>query len=108
MLLVTFLTCNNQYLAVALITIGQSVSDLAFTGGYLLTYLDMAPQYAGLLTGISNTIGSVAGVIVPTLVGIITPDVSIHYIRNELTNTMAYGTRRFNAAFTRALQKFLS
>jgi len=24
-----------------------------------------------------------------------------------LTNSMAYGTRRFNAAFTRALQKFL-
>lgn len=74
MLLVTVLTCRDQYLAVALIVIGQSVSDLAFTGGYLVTYLDLAPQYAGLLTGISNTIGSVAGVISPTLVGLLTPN----------------------------------
>ncbi|KAJ9582423.1 hypothetical protein L9F63_003221 [Diploptera punctata] len=74
MLLVTVLTCRDQYLAVALIALGQTVSDLAFTGGYLPTYLDMAPQYAGLLIGISNTIASLAGVISPTLVGIITPD----------------------------------
>ncbi|PSN33540.1 putative transporter slc-17.2 [Blattella germanica] len=61
MLVITALTCRDQYVAVAFITLGQAISDLAFTGGYLLSYLDLAPQYAGLLTGISNTIGSFAG-----------------------------------------------
>ena len=37
-----------------------------------------------------------------------TLDIILRSLTNELTNSMAYGTQRFNAAFTRALEYSLS
>lgn len=38
--------------------------------------IDLAPNYAGTLTAFANGIGSLAGVVGPTLAGYLTPDVS--------------------------------
>lgn len=73
---ITLLDCHNKYAAVGLIVVMAMCSDIGFTGSYLLSYLDLAPRYAGLLTGLSNMIGAVPGVISPTITGIITKHVS--------------------------------
>lgn len=100
---ITALHCKDKYAAVALIVICSMFGDLGFTGSYLLSYLDLAPQYAGLLTGMSNMIGSVPGIVSSTITGYITSNVSNliiflsyighpHYIRANLIklNTAIY------------------
>ncbi|XP_026463451.1 uncharacterized transporter slc-17.2-like isoform X2 [Ctenocephalides felis] len=74
-LCIALLSCEQKYLAVFLIMLTAMFTDIAFTGSYLLSYLELAPRFAGLLTGISNTIGSMPGVITNTLVGYITTNV---------------------------------
>lgn len=69
---ITALHCKDKYAAVALIVICSMFGDLGFTGSYLLSYLDLAPQYAGLLTGMSNMIGSIPGIVSSTITGYIT------------------------------------
>lgn len=79
-LAITALQCKDKYVAVALIVVCSMFGDLGFTGSYLLSYLDLAPQYAGLLTGMSNMIGSIPGIISPTITGYITKNVSFIFI----------------------------
>lgn len=44
----------------------------AFTvSGFCVNHLDIAPQFAGILFGISNTIGSIPGIVSPLLTGFI-------------------------------------
>lgn len=38
--------------------------------------MDLAPNFSGTLTGITNGIGSVTGIIVPWVIGVLTPNVS--------------------------------
>nr|CAD7413354.1 unnamed protein product [Timema cristinae] len=74
LLFLTMLTCQQQYLAVSLITLSLVVADIAFTSGYACSFLELAPPYVGFLTGINNVFGSLAGVLSPTLVGLVTPN----------------------------------
>jgi len=39
-------------------------------GGYFANYLDLTRNYAGMLTGVGNTVASCAGVVVPQLISI--------------------------------------
>lgn len=48
----------------------------AFYAGMKLTPLDMSPNYAGTLMAITNGIGAITGVVSPSLVGLMTPNVS--------------------------------
>lgn len=41
-------------------------------GGYLLSIFELAPRYAGIVTGISNTLGVLPGFICPAVVGYLT------------------------------------
>nr|AKN21526.1 slc17a-3 [Schmidtea mediterranea] len=42
------------------------------SAGYNVNHIDLAPQYAGVLYGITNSIATVAGIIGPSVVGVLT------------------------------------
>ncbi|XP_078456801.1 sialin-like [Lampetra planeri] len=65
-----FVGCNHL-LAVSFLTL--SVAFGAFTtAGCGINQLDIAPQYAGVLLGISNTFNNLPGFLAPTLTGYLT------------------------------------
>ncbi|CAD5113020.1 DgyrCDS2222 [Dimorphilus gyrociliatus] len=70
---VAFTDCRSYFLAIALLTLGVTLSGSHYSG-FLVNHMDIAPKYAGTLFGISNMIGSISGFVAPTLVGIITKD----------------------------------
>ena len=75
----SFLDCTQTALAVSLLTVAVSTSGCVFSG-YLVNHMDIAPQYAGTLMGISNAIGASSGFIAPYLASVLTTDVSLSNI----------------------------
>ncbi|CAF3470855.1 unnamed protein product [Rotaria sp. Silwood1] len=67
-----FMTCKIKYIAVALLTIGVTFTGCCYGGGFLLTSNDIAPPYAGIIFGISNTFATLPGVLSPYVVGALT------------------------------------
>eukprot|EP00105_Crassostrea_gigas_P039163 XP_019923311.1 PREDICTED: sialin [Crassostrea gigas] len=65
------LDCTMKGLAIALLAIGVSFSGLQYSG-FLINHMDIAPAYAGILFGISNSAGATMGFISPAVVGLIT------------------------------------
>jgi ACS family sodium-dependent inorganic phosphate cotransporter-like MFS transporter 5 len=61
-------------LAIALLTLGVSFSAFQYSG-FLINHMDIAPAYAGILFGISNSCGAISGFISPAVVGLITEKV---------------------------------
>jgi MFS family permease len=53
---------------VGLLTVAVGLSGFC-SAGYAPNHLDIAPQYAGLLMGVGNTVASLPGVVAPLLVG---------------------------------------
>ncbi|XP_064642406.1 sialin-like [Lineus longissimus] len=63
-----FVTCQQRMAAVALFII--AVGFTSFTkSAYVVNHLDIAPKYAGILYGISNTFGTISGFAAPLVVG---------------------------------------
>lgn len=67
-----FMTCKLKYLAVVLLTIGITFTGCCYGGGFMLTANDIAPAYAGIVFGISNTFATLPGIISPYIVGALT------------------------------------
>jgi MFS transporter, ACS family, solute carrier family 17 (sodium-dependent inorganic phosphate cotransporter), member 5 len=44
-------------------------------GGYCVNVNDIGGKYSGILYGVSNTLGTVPGIIAPYIVSLMTPDV---------------------------------
>lgn len=89
---------TNAYVGVVLITLAVGFMGVNFSAGFCVNTVDVAGQYTGILFGISNTIGTVPGVIAPYLVGLITPKVLfIHPIKFCLKFTHFVNT--FNLFF---------
>lgn len=63
-------TCN-PYIAVTLFVISVACSGANFSGIFA-NVIDLSPQYAGLLLGLSMTFGMSAGILAPYVVGLIT------------------------------------
>ena len=64
------LECNVDYV-IAVLCIGMFCNG-AFSAGNFSSHLDLAPNFAGTLMGISNTFaGGVTGFVVPTVIGAI-------------------------------------
>lgn len=76
-----FLTCNNRYTAVVLLTIGLTANGACFAGIFV-NHVDIAPRYAGVLFAICNSIASITGFFAPYVVGAVTTTVS--YWREQL------------------------
>ncbi|XP_055959203.1 sialin [Patella vulgata] len=68
-----FMGCNQSTYAVALLTLGVTMTGFQNGGGFLVNFNDIAPQYAGIIFGISNTLATIPGIIAPTVVDAITP-----------------------------------
>jgi len=50
----------------------MSFLELAFVGGYLFSIFELAPRFAGILTGISNTWGVLPGFLCPIMAAYLT------------------------------------
>ncbi|XP_074615597.1 vesicular glutamate transporter 2.1-like [Acropora palmata] len=64
---------STPAMAVAFLTIGVGITGLN-ASGYAVNILDIAPQYAGVIMGVTNVFGSAPGFISPQIVGILTPN----------------------------------
>ena len=69
-----YVDCTTPALAIVLLTLAVSLTGFQYSG-FLINHVDIAPQYAGILFGISNSIAAVTGFISPAVVGIITKEV---------------------------------
>lgn len=76
-----FVTCEQRGLAVAFVSI--SVMSMGFTRpGFAVNHVDFAPKYAGILYGITNTVGTLPGMIAPIVAGALTPNDTSEEWRN--------------------------
>ena len=73
-----FIDCSQPMLGVALLSIGIAASACQLGGGFVLNLNDIGgKRFAGILYGISNTFGTIPGIIAPYFVGLMTPKVII-------------------------------
>lgn len=68
---------TQRYLCVLFLVLGVGFSGVNATG-YAVNHLDIAPRYAGLLMGLSNTFGSMPGFLSPMLTGYIAHSKVLH------------------------------
>jgi ACS family sodium-dependent inorganic phosphate cotransporter-like MFS transporter 5 len=74
-LLLIPVTCNYPYVGVFLVTVGLAFSGLTYGSGFLVNYNDVGGAFSGMVFGISNTIGTLSGIVAPYLVGALTRNV---------------------------------
>ena len=55
---------SNRTLCVLFLTLAVGCSGLA-QAGFNINHIDIAPQYAGILMGITNTAGTIPGIVGP-------------------------------------------
>ncbi|KAG8182583.1 hypothetical protein JTE90_021721 [Oedothorax gibbosus] len=65
------LSACNVTMNVSFFIFSLAIGGFCYSG-YMLTHLDLSPEYAGTLMGITNTISNLAGFIAPLLVGFLT------------------------------------
>jgi len=74
MILVAFVI--DKFYSVLILTFAVGAGAFSLSG-YAVNHLDIAPAYASIIWGISNTLGSVPGIVSPLLTGyIVTTPVS--------------------------------
>jgi ACS family sodium-dependent inorganic phosphate cotransporter len=59
--------------AITCLTVAVGIGGFAWSG-FSVNHLDIAPQFAGILMGVSNTFATLPGIISPALVGAIVTD----------------------------------
>ncbi|CAL1683367.1 unnamed protein product [Lasius platythorax] len=74
-------TSRNGTAATVALAIGVACSGFAISG-FNVNHLDIAPRYASILMGMSNGIGTIAGLLVPFFVDNITEKKDAHSWRN--------------------------
>ncbi|KAM6166891.1 sialin isoform 1-T1 [Erethizon dorsatum] len=70
-----FIGCDYS-LAVAFLTISTTLGGLC-SSGFSINHLDIAPSYAGILLGITNTFATIPGMVGPIIAKSLTPDDTI-------------------------------
>lgn len=70
------MSCRQRIEAVFLLAAGMAVAELAYTGGYGFTLLQLVPRLAGTLSGTANALANSSGIICPLIVAMVTPNVS--------------------------------
>lgn len=61
---------RDRVLIIVFITFGAALGALSICG-YGVNHLDIAPQYASILMGFSNTVATIPGIISPLIAGFI-------------------------------------
>lgn len=64
---------TSEFGAITALTLGVGFSGFAISG-YNVNHLDIAPRYASILMGISNGIGTTAGILCPIAIDSLTKD----------------------------------
>jgi hypothetical protein len=77
MFTVSQLPPDQKYVIIGLITIGFAFHEVAWMGGFSFAFMDMAPDYVGIIQGINNTIGLMPGFIIPVVISNLTPEVFV-------------------------------
>ncbi|XP_046332839.2 sialin-like [Haliotis rufescens] len=67
------LDCRSQIPAVALLCVAGALSGLSFSGGFLVTFVEIALAHSAILFAVSNTIASIPGIVAPYVVSLLTP-----------------------------------
>uniref|UniRef100_A0A8D0C9F8 Sialin n=1 Tax=Salvator merianae TaxID=96440 RepID=A0A8D0C9F8_SALMN len=65
-----YIGCNYE-LAVAFVTISTTLGGFS-TSGYSINHLDIAPSYAGILLGITNSFATIPGMVGPLVAKVLT------------------------------------
>ncbi|KAK3105998.1 hypothetical protein FSP39_010513 [Pinctada imbricata] len=71
MVATSFMTCAYRNLAVAFLSLAVLFTGLC-SAAYPVNHVDFAPKYAGVLYGITNTVGTVPGMVAPIVAGVLT------------------------------------
>ena len=71
-----YVTCENPYIAVGILCFAVGMSGFQYPG-CMVNHVDIAPPFAGILFGISNTCATIPGVLAPYAIGRITAKVSV-------------------------------
>ena len=71
----SFVDCTQTALAVVLLVLAVTTSGFVFSG-YYVNHMDIAPQYAGMLMGLSNGIAAITGFVAPYIAFALTESVS--------------------------------
>lgn len=77
---VCYVGCSHV-LTVLFLTLSTSTGGITAAGVYM-NQIDIAPRYAGFLLGITNTFGTIPGVVAPIVTGYFTEDHSLDGWRN--------------------------
>lgn len=73
LILASYAGCN-KYLVIGYFML--SIGSMGFNAaGTVLNCFDLSPNYAGTLAGLTNSIGSLTGILAPYAVGLLTPNV---------------------------------
>lgn len=87
---------HQQAGAVTALTFGVAFSGFAISG-YNVNHLDIAPRYASILMGMSNGIGTIAGLLCPIVIDYLTRDrVSYVFILKHFKFWRGEGTGDFD------------
>jgi len=68
-----FCECGQEMIVIALLTIGMGLSGFQYAG-FIVSYMEVAPRYAGPIVGVGNTLSCFAGIIAPKLMSAMTPN----------------------------------
>lgn len=80
----SYMTVENQVLAIILLTLAVGFNSGSFSG-YLVNHMDLSPNFAGTMMGITNGISNLLSIIAPLIVGVIVKnEVSGSYVVNTL------------------------
>ncbi len=66
-----YVDCEHPVLAVTLLSLGIAITACNYTG-YIVNYMDIAPQFAGTLFGLGNGIAASTGFLAPYTVAVLT------------------------------------
>ena len=73
-----YVTPTDHTTAILMMTLGIGLNGFA-ESGFLINHLDIAPAFASVLLGVTNTAGTMSGIISPTLTGFIVQ----HHVRDH-------------------------
>jgi len=71
----SYVDCTQTALAIVLLVLAVTSSGFAFSG-YFVNHMDIAPQYAGTLMGLSSGLATTSGFIAPQVAFVLTESVS--------------------------------
>lgn len=77
LILLGYVTKENTTLAVFLLTLAVALNASAFVG-YLINHMDLSPNFAGTLMGLTNCVANIMSLLGPLFVGFIVTD-AVHF-----------------------------